>query len=421
MINIVASRTDGFGQRLKVILSAMQIAECYGMRMNFVWNEKSGEHGKYHACEPVLEIFSDRFVKEHFVKEKIDGPKFQLNQKYEKSAASFVVLDRFYNIGSPSFGKLFHSIDFSDKINNAIRKAQSVSLVNASALHLRGGDILYGPLRKYSVIHQGKIIPLPVAKKMVASSLEKKWIVFAQDESIQEEFRCNNNTLVSSSFHEGLSSNAEKFIFDVILMSRCENIFGGSSGVCDVAAMLSGLNVNFIDEFFSNQEIVEIIKSDPKFLSQNYDSFIMAQLNSTIYSYTKDKVERRLCIEKALSFDADNNGLLFLRDLACIDVGDFSAANNYMEEKVRWSIEALERNKLKTYMKDIQAFASRPSILRKVLSTKLLHSWSWGEYLFLDMLFASILYYQGVSEFLFKLQNDLRTNDFRYFFEIIKG
>lgn len=420
MKNIVAIRTDGFGQRLKVIISAMQIAVENDLLMRFLWDVKAGEHGKFHSCEPVEEIFSKEFISKHYLGKKPSGPDFYKIKNLIDSEESSILLSREVGLKPSQFFELFENVGFSSKMKNAIALARKVPLSGASGLHLRGGDILYGPLRRFSTIHQGRIIPLPIAKVMVNSEPRKQWIIFAQDEPVQKVFEKYENVISSSAFHDKLESNAEKFIFDVVLMSRCEQIFGGHSAICEMASLLSGIKTNFIDKFFSEQEIVDIIKNDNDYACGNYDNFIMSQLNSSVYYYLKDKFEKSFFIDQALKFDSNNNGLILLRDLNFIDQGDLNTANTYIEEKMKWLNTAAGSKKLAGFLKDAKVFFKSPSIFNKALSPEIFNKWARSEYFFVDLIFAYIRFTQGNREFLDEVKRDPRAFDFSGFFDIIE-
>ncbi|MCE7520572.1 hypothetical protein LZG37_20745 [Halomonas titanicae] len=390
MSHIVAARTDGFGQRLKVILLAMKIANNTGLNLRFIWDEKVGEYGSYHSCGDVSDIFSCDFVTEHYLKSIPEGNVFNVDLLKENSSFKrdgFYILPRYYDLYSDGFKREFSDIKFSKPLEKAVENANKVVFEKPTyAMHIRGGDILYGPLRRYSIIHQGKIIPISIAKALLKDK-NKNWMVFAQDESVQDYLRGFDNVDISSDFHESLITNAEKTIFDMVLMSRCLKIYGGNSGVCDIASMISGNAVTNIDAEFSANDIVKIISDDDYYKRKEYDDYLMSQLSTTIYFYENNKVIRSRKIEEAREFDRNNVALPILSACSLYDLKDFESAENLLQEFLS-NKGSFDKKRIALFVRDVKAFMSRPFVRKKILFVSDLNMLEVNAYPLLALLVA---------------------------------
>jgi hypothetical protein len=412
MSHIVAARTDGFGQRLKVILLAMKIANNTSLDFKFIWDEKVGEYGSYHSCGNVNDIFSSDFVAEHYLKENPEGGMFNVNLLKEDNSFKkndFYILPRYYDLYSDGFEKEFSDIKFSKCLTEAIEKAKEVVFEKPTyAMHIRGGDILYGPLRRYSIIHQGKIIPISIAKELVKDK-NKNWMVFAQDDSVKDCLRRYENVEISSDFHESLITNAEKTVFDMVLMSRCMKMYGGNSGVCDIASMISGNAVTGIDKEFAEDDIVKLISDDVAYKRKEYDSYLMSQLSTTIYYYADNKLTRFRKLEEARGFDKSNSALPILSACSLYDLSDFEGAENLLQDFFS-NKGSVDKKKIALFVKDVKAFMSRPFIRKKVLFASDIDSLDIRDYPFLTLLMAFSLACSN-KDFIFKDKVDLNFLD----------
>ncbi|MDH5835440.1 hypothetical protein [Luteimonas kalidii] len=360
MVDIIAVRTDGFGQRLKVMLQAMKLASENRIGMKFLWDEKKGAYGSFHSCGDVNEIFSSDFVERHYIKQKPATVPWRRGINYSAVGLD-IALRKFDGDAGECFREQFESIGFAPRMQNAIDLARRPDVARASAIHLRGGDILYGELRKHAFTHQDKVIPLPVAKKMIASSDGKRWVVFAQDLALEDELRSYSNVVISSDLRADLTSNAEKTVFDIVLMSRCEQIYGGTSAVCDMASIISGKIPIRLSDIFSSGDVLSAISEDSKYRAGEYDNLLMASLKTSLYYYSARDPSDRALLEEGAVLDPGNPGFPVLYFFALCSDGRFSEAEELAKD-------ALKRKKASAWLGVIMAFMSRPAIRQKVFT-----------------------------------------------------
>ncbi len=426
MSSIVSMRTDGFGQRLKVLLFAMRVSKYFDLDMKFVWDRKGGAYGKYHACEEADQTFSSDFLSMHYLEDTPEGVGFNPSKFKE---ADYFLNDTCYLVNwfSDSLNHLggyereFFSVGFSDVIKSAISAANKISIDSpSSAVHLRGGDILYGPLRCFSTLFQDKIIPISIAKELV-SDKSVTWFVFAQDESVSSHLRGFDNVVVSSDLQGDFLTSVEKVIFDIVLMSRCDRIFGGSSAVCELASLISGVKVIGVSDLYSDDKINSSIKNDELFMNSLYDKYLMSQLFSAVYYYESDLLLRANSIVESGKFDLENFSLPILSALALYRVGKFSDAEGQLN-KLLFPAEHLDQEKVKCFVLDAKKYFSDRNFPMRFFPTEDVNFSDLCSYPLLGLLVGyGVSHLHADFEFhvIFELL-ELDSDEYRFVFEEMK-
>lgn len=275
---LLVDRNDGFGQRIKALLQGIRLSGLTGQPYKFLWNEKGGIYGSFHSCPPVHEVFNDDYISLHFSKSLASNVALRLNSQAdineinEHDIYSVDGRSRFLDGLNETYIEEFDKIGFSEKVSSAIAAAYSITLPKIiTAIHLRGGDICFGPLKRKSIIFQSKVVPISLAKAII-SELDGEALIFSQDEEFKDYFTNFENVIFSSDLMvNSLSSSLEKTIFDIVLMSRCGRIVGGDSAVPLVASMMSGVEIRSPLTYFTSKDIIESIEKDSSFENNLYD------------------------------------------------------------------------------------------------------------------------------------------------------
>lgn len=390
--NIISIRDDGFCLRLKVMLTALRLANKYNMGMKFMWNEKKGLYGSFHACSDVNEVFSKKFIEKSYLKKRpesgvvLNSKNFNKHKLENQSGLDFLLASE-VELDGGAYNEEFNEIGFSEKMKNAIKLAESINVDNVYAMHLRGGDLVYGPLKIYSLIHNDKVMPISVAKEIISIS-DKKMIIFAQDETVKNELRSFDGTVISSDLSTGLHSREELLIFDLVLMSRCEKIYGGTSGVCQVASLLSGKEILSVYNKYTDSDICSLILKDEMYKNNQYDELMLSFLDIAVYYHSYDLCEKRAVLEKAVGRDSENYGSKLILFFTFFDVDDWLSA-----EAIAYEIISTFNNstKLKSLFKIMQAFLSRQVVCEKIFSSEFDYRTRRYEYPYADaiLIFAS--------------------------------
>lgn len=282
----LANRNDGFGQRLIMLLKAIRLSNLVSQDYKFTWHEKKGEHGSYHAAQDIKHVFSESFIKNHFSNEFIPHSIAQVKKSEDllrfDNTKIYAVYSRkllpYLDQVNPVYLEELNAVKFSDKVNIAIDLAKSVKLdEKAIAIHLRGGDICFGPLKHKSIMFQDKVVPLSVAKTIITHATSSV-VVFTQDEKFKRYLSGVGRVIFSDDLMgSGFEDNIEKTMFDIILMSRCETIVGRDSAIPIVASMISGVKI--LDPCEDNERVIKSILSDEYYNSETYDSDTLLYLS----------------------------------------------------------------------------------------------------------------------------------------------
>lgn len=261
----VSHRTDGFGERLRALLNAMMLAKKVGGTFRFTWQMRMGAAGTFHAIDPVGEVFDPAFIARHLMSADDLAPSntADLSREVERlcagqPASAAYVLVQHSDLRRQSleivrkFGiygtldDLFSEIGFSERIRLATSAARGVDIsTNTIAIHLRAGDIIYGPFRFREHFFK-KACPYPLAEALIGRAREEGGdvILFGQDADLLAALKDRHGVRVADDFSIGAGFTAsQKAIFDIVLMSRCAKIFAGNSGFALVAGKISGAPV----------------------------------------------------------------------------------------------------------------------------------------------------------------------------------
>ncbi len=330
--SILVRREDGLGERLRAIVQGSYLANYLQLEFKFCWPSKRFA-SEFHAIESEEKIFASHFLQKHFLRDLPKGFKAYLKVSQNNKIALPLKLDELLADGfkglyfddldvrrvlkddsdpdlSSNLAEAFQKIEFSDQLSQVMNTVQTIKLSNKTvAIHIRGGDIVYGPYRFFQHF-QDKVLPLPIAKYLLNTLVSQGYepIVFVQDEAVKNVFKNLPNIRLSSDFLKETYSNLEQAFFDILLMSRCTQIFAGSSGFAELAAVISGQTVQQSIQALSSEEITSIIQSDLRKLPA-YDNFQLAfaWFSYTLYGetfLTSDKIDKAL--KKAQRLDPDN-------------------------------------------------------------------------------------------------------------------
>jgi hypothetical protein len=330
--SVLVRREDGLGERLRAVVHGSYLANYLQLEFKFCWPSKSFA-SEFHAIESEEKIFASHFLKKHFLSDLPKGFKDYLKVSQNNKIALPLKLDGLLTSGfkglyfddldvrrvleddlDPDLNlnlvRAFQNIEFSEQLSQVMDTVQTIKLSNKTvAVHVRGGDIVYGPYRFFQHF-QDKVLPLPIAKYLLNTLVSQGYepIVFVQDEAVKKSFNNLPNLRLSSDFVKETYSNLEQAFFDILLMSRCTQIFAGSSGFAELAAVISGQTVKQYAQALSSKEKISIIQSDLR-KSPAYDNFQLAfaWFSYTLYGetfLTGDKIDKAL--KKAQRLDPEN-------------------------------------------------------------------------------------------------------------------
>ena len=276
---VVAERTDGLGIRLLAILQAMHLADLLGAKFAFTWSDKSDR--AHHATPSAAETFREEYLAQYVVKPRQAGiventePVNEIEdlQRMAEGAKgwrlretkSFKWLPGVTRFAPPGrYRKHFNSIGFRRYIKDAINAAREAELAaDAVALHLRAGDIVYGEYR-FELRFARKVVALPIALALVErwTAQGRTVVLFNQDPDVAPLFRAFSNVVVAEDLAKRFEKPIARALFEIVLMSRCAEIYAGSSGFANLAARIGDVTLTEPRRMLKPQEQIGILETD---------------------------------------------------------------------------------------------------------------------------------------------------------------
>lgn len=279
----LAQRTDGFGERLKAILNAMVMADVFGGDFRFSWSQNDKLEQHHHVIAAREDIFAAEFLDAFHLKDLERGKFHPLTeprksrkefQAFLEAAPAGVQLSRLPldKLLRPDvipdlparLGDAFWRIQFTPPLLQAIAQAREAPLPDgAVAVHLRAGDTIYGSYR-FSNKAAHKALSYPAAKAMIADLIAsgKAPLIFGQDDVtcrlLADQFGLK---LAADMLPAGLD-NVAIALFDIVLMSRCHEIYAAGSGFAAVASWIGGIPLHSSDRLRDPGKVVRTILAD---------------------------------------------------------------------------------------------------------------------------------------------------------------
>lgn len=321
-----ANRTDGFGERLRAILHAMVLAKYHKGQFYFDWpafNNWSGSKIPLHDAHSVFEIeetFDKDFIDSHrrdpkkLRTIKLDDIKEKIDYKNLVEYDSILV-----NQGSMSFHEAFQNIKFSNKLESIKIDVDYIFSkfdkdVKVTAIHLRMGDIVYG-INRFRDLFYYKVLPVYILNTLI-DKLKKdgyQIILFGQDKDFCASIAEKYNIMYSESlvFHKDYDV-LQKAFFDIVLMSKCDQVIAMHSGFAELATFIGkSRKITKYQDYLSEIEIYssfDVVKEyNPPFDSLNpiLTSFTISHF---LHEFeTKIELSKRISlIQECIELDAVN-------------------------------------------------------------------------------------------------------------------
>lgn len=363
---LTACRGDGLTERINAILNGLVICKKMGWGFKFTWPEFLGSKNSHSVSDSVYELFSDDFIDKHFVEDENahypDGFSPRNNKQIaEYTVSSLEELEESMNSNrafylaplrmKPSLTSHLGEINklellcdnmFAPETQKALENSVSCHLSNrpVSAVHLRGGDVVYDKARTWGQFIRNKTMSVPIADyfcKKAAENGEDVLLFGATKSDLELVQKKNPNVRLASEFLlSGLKPDSE-MLSEVVLMSRCAKLFSaGGTGVTYLASELSGLRLTKFDGVLSKEKEYEIYK---KALSSNELSSEMSTLQLAfihinayvIYFHNSSFDVLDTHLSAAFALDGENTLYLCLLYLNALRFNEYDRAKQYLE------------------------------------------------------------------------------------------
>ncbi|HEF7281387.1 TPA: sugar transferase, partial [Campylobacter jejuni] len=302
---IISAKPDGLGMRLASILIGMYLAKKVDFIFAFTWSKsidldkydvrtKKLKDLHYHAneMEHVESIFSKEFIAKYMIEKDFENSHGFLIAKNKK--LNNIKLGKFekkwgwYSTDLPPWiwlkdclksdclneiKNIYCNLDFSHNFKQIINDVNILAkeLNNFTSIHIRGGDIIYSPLRKnagWKVLEE-RYFPYEIAMEIIQESLlfGEKVVIFGQDiianNILIKYFRDRQfkNIFLVDEIIKSKYTNFERAFFEINLMSKSNKIYAPKvSAFSRVSMLISGTdNLIPYDKKFSIKELHSIM------------------------------------------------------------------------------------------------------------------------------------------------------------------
>lgn len=260
MPSFVAMNDDGLGERLKAIMNAMLMAKAFQGKFLFNWEplRRSAEVLKTQSIDLRDSTFAPEFIKAYHVDKTTlktvnvgefyalaEGETFEDKVNQYDGIVMRQNLTDFHRRVLQARGieprkhypDIFESIGFSKALARVKDLADAVVLpANTVALHLRAGDVVYGPPRAVGRF-AAKCFPYPLVMEFIREkqAAGSALLVFGQDEAFLDHLKQTFGVTLARDYLGDFNAT-EAALFEICLMSRCHEICAGSSGFAHVAS-----------------------------------------------------------------------------------------------------------------------------------------------------------------------------------------
>lgn len=331
---VYCTRRDGLGARLTSLLAAMRVAELLDVEFKFTWTGLSTWAMDFrpvngHSIAAPDEFFSAEFLDEHLIDHsdapnipELSGPgQFtvqDLLDNFNRNGALHIGHNPLETICGPDFPQstfvmrdCFDRIGFSDSILDVIESAKNVDIAGPmTAVHVRGGDIIYGEWRKRA-LWTYKGMSLPIAKATIQWALEKgdSIVCFGDDGEVLDYLSAEYGIINGSALSAKFATEAERAMFEMTLMSRAVELIAGTSTFARVAASLDGIPIRQPEQIMSWTEREGACTGDLLINANTYDRFQSAFAYWYLYYDGRQRRSSRANIEwlnKAQEYDPEN-------------------------------------------------------------------------------------------------------------------
>lgn len=351
----VAQRDDGIGARLDALVDAIALAEYYNAEFRFSWIEIQVPGG-WHAVKTSAQVFSQDFIDRYWVEaaqstdmipidDFLKKPDYFIQKSMETGELlvelSWFIPEWWLKAAGPDFlsqvrPESWRKIAFADHLMEILDYADGLDIPpNTVGVHLRAGDVLYGNER----FNHGaftKIIPYQLASHFLNKCQKngRTAILLGQDAGLCKALADAHQVLwVEDLVPTESWSHLERELFDIALLSRCNEIVGGTSAFLLAAASRGGKKVHEISEIydFTSQKNIILADAAPDSVKQVASNM---QKAASLYSIVRnivgqkefDPAEALSIINEASNFDPENGLYIIIRASLMMRQGDIEGA-----------------------------------------------------------------------------------------------
>ena len=140
--------------------------------------------------------------------------------------------------------KAWDDLQFAPGLEAARHLATTLPFpAQATAIHLRAGDIVYGHHRLSDRFHY-KVCAYPIVEEVIRTQIAAGFtpVLFGQDLALCRYLRDRHGAVLATDLGDGQDfDKTQQAIFDIVLMSRCGRIVSEESGFAVLASWIAGV------------------------------------------------------------------------------------------------------------------------------------------------------------------------------------
>ncbi|HEA8245317.1 TPA: capsule biosynthesis protein CapA [Campylobacter coli] len=301
---IIAGRDDGFGERMRALLNALYISKKFGFKFGFVWRDVNNVQNLLDgrilipwANLPTREYLFDESFIENYYREDIEftyetpalwslyrqSIQNILKKPYEKEWGWYSIQsdlsEYFTDVDEDEYRaelvSCWKQINFSPHVKKIFEKAHNkfLEIGKFVAIHIRTGEVIHDEFYRNILYHcRYKIFPYPFALEIALREIKKGYrIIFFGDDlnliqnlkehySFNKQIQANIFSIDDIVACEQLDNGYDRLLFELVLMSKSEYIFGsGTTGFSRCASWIENKIFINIFDYLSLIEQYEVI------------------------------------------------------------------------------------------------------------------------------------------------------------------
>lgn len=362
---IAVFREDGLAQRLKAVVSGLYLRDLLDTDLRLCWPASAYDE-TFHAIVPQGLFFNSEFNNAFGATDDEVRPYRRLINVSQLTPTAIGErngegsfegvwcngqLPPAMRPKSPdALARIYWNLPLAPDYKRVLDAARELDIgPDATGLHIRGGDILYGPYR-FQDRFQSKVLPVSIARH-VARDLKKRGVtplVFAQDQEVIQRLRKDGYSLIVADVAKRYDfTPAQLALFEMSVLMRCKSVISGNSGFAEIAEFVSGAKLVNYTDMLSGVEVAEIIETDLAGSADAYNDlhkaflWLIAALSRNPRKAAKgDPNPVLVATEAGAGMDPSNGIHPFLQAAQYLALGNGAKAEQLLSECLKVDVDA---------------------------------------------------------------------------------
>lgn len=372
---VVHLRKDGLGSRLASLLNALYLAKILNCEMKFIWpglnygdlNDGVLGHNFGSALEFFSREFCDRHLlpaaaptheakltlqtnlyRRHLLRRALHETKGQLRSTFKNAAK--ILNPNLTPDDALRPGQFFREIGFGRDIEIAINLADQAAIPDkCAALHIRSGDIVYQEIREDGFVWLNKAMPIQLAKMVIEKlRVERRGVIlFGEDTKVLRHLAALYGppvSLAADYLPQEELSEAQRSMFDLVLLSRVDTVYCGISSYFSQCAQVinGGSKIMNIHSLFTVEDMLSYFTEDMRLYAGQYPALQNAFSYGYLYhiAHRLNPDSRRLAdfLDSGAACDLEGQKYKILGAIECFKKGRDQDGDVILKETLNISV-----------------------------------------------------------------------------------